>query len=117
MPRVKTPSLVPVPAPVEVPLAPATAETVTLTGGEVAQATLQTIRDLVQPTSDETVVDAVKRVLAAPKAPEPAAPEATDADDADLAIRRILGHLLGIGPTEAGAVQMATMLSRKIRGS
>tara|TARA_R110000868_G_scaffold84975_5_gene239302 strand:- start:13536 stop:13805 length:270 start_codon:yes stop_codon:yes gene_type:complete len=86
-----------------------------LTGGEVAQATLQTIRDLVQPTADETVVDAVKRVLSTPTPlPSPAPP--SPAEDADLAIRKTLGHLLGIGPTEATAVQMATMLSRKIRG-
>ena len=113
MPRVKPPSLVPVPAPIEVPLAPATPETMKLTGGEVAQATLQTIRDLVQPTPDETVVDAVKRVLSTPT-PLPAPP--SPAEDADLAIRKTLGHLLGIGPSEATAVQMATMLSRKIRG-
>lgn len=114
MPRVNTPALVPVPAPTEVPLAPATPETMRLTAGEVAQATLQTIRDLVQPTSDETVVDAVKRVLATPIAAP--VPTSTLTEDADIVIRRTLGHLLGIGPTEATAVQMATMLSRKIRG-
>ena len=97
--------------------------------------TVASIAALVQPQDGEDVVDAVRRLVRVrsasqassthfvfnqdavnPPAPaEAPLPSPSLSDTDDLFIRRTLGSLLGMGPNEATAASMASMLSKKLR--